>query len=115
MKEMDADQFQNITVEASMERECFWVKGEGNQRIYVVVNPEQAMRDRVEGLCSMIDASRPERALAFAEKLERVSAMKVIEEEKVTVQDEFDPVDIALKAAGINRVLVTTEGSTNAT
>lgn len=40
------------------EGECLKVTGDGQMAFYVVVHPEGAMRDRVAGMCSQIDASR---------------------------------------------------------
>ncbi len=38
--------------------ECLRVTGDGQTVFYVVVRPEGAMVPTVEGVCSMIDASR---------------------------------------------------------
>ena len=38
--------------------ECLRVTGDGQMAFYVVVNPQQAMKDRLEFICQTIDAGR---------------------------------------------------------
>lgn len=38
--------------------ECYKITTVGPQSLYLIVNPQQVMRDRVEAICRQIDASR---------------------------------------------------------
>ena len=38
--------------------ECIKVTKDGTMVFYIVIKPESVMRDRIEALCSMIDASK---------------------------------------------------------
>jgi hypothetical protein len=58
MKEIAFTEFKKKSVSEIKEGECLKVTGDGSPVFYVVVNPQQLMKDRVEGICSMIDASR---------------------------------------------------------
>ena len=39
-------------------QECLKVTSDGQIVFYIVINPQQLMRDRIEGLCGIIDSSR---------------------------------------------------------
>jgi hypothetical protein len=70
--------------------EAVKVTGEGYEALYIIVNPEQAMRQRIEGIASQIDGSR-----GFPRVIEK--------------QREIDMPDIAAKeaaaASGTEQVL----------
>ena len=58
MKNISFTDFKKMPVKDIKEGQCLKVTGDGEMVFYVVIKPESVMRDRIEALCSMIDASR---------------------------------------------------------
>ena len=58
MKEVSWTQLKKLTLTEIKEGECLKVTGDSEMAFYVIVHPEQSMRQRIEGTCSLIDKSR---------------------------------------------------------
>lgn len=58
MKVESWETVQNLNLSSALDSECIKVEGLGYNTVYLVVNPQQIMRDRVEALCGLIDTSR---------------------------------------------------------
>lgn len=60
VKELNWTDLKKLTLEEIKAGPCLKVAGDGwdESAFYVVVNPQGIMRDRVEGICAQIDASR---------------------------------------------------------
>ena len=58
MKVVTWTELKKETLKDIKEGQCLKVTGDGELAFYVIVNPQQVMRARVEGICSQIDASR---------------------------------------------------------
>ena len=62
MKEVNWTDFKELVrkngVQTVTEGPCLKVNYYGEYQFYVVVHPEQLMKDKVESTCSLIDASR---------------------------------------------------------
>jgi len=58
MKTISLTDFRKLKAEEVKKGECRKVTSDGEMIFYAVINPEQVMRDRVEGLCDLIDKSR---------------------------------------------------------
>ncbi len=58
MRDITLSKFRMMSVPDIKGSECFRVMGEDGMLFYVIIRPEGLMRDRIEGLCSQIDASR---------------------------------------------------------
>ena len=58
MKEVSLTVFRSKKLPEILAGECLKVTGDNELAFYVVVKPEEVMKDRIEGLCSLIDQSR---------------------------------------------------------
>ena len=58
MKTINWSDFRLKKLSEIKDGECYKVIGDGDMVFYAVVHPEQVMKDRVEGLCDLIDKSR---------------------------------------------------------
>jgi len=58
VKDISWSQLRAMTLTEIKEGPCLKVTGDGEMAFYVVVQPQQVMKDRVEGICQTIDASR---------------------------------------------------------
>lgn len=58
MKEIAFTELKKMLLRDIKEGECLKITGDGEMAFYVIVHPEQVMKDRVEALCDMIDKSR---------------------------------------------------------
>ena len=58
METISWSDLKKLKLESVKAGQCLKVTGDGEVAFYAVINPQQAMRDRVESICSQIDASR---------------------------------------------------------
>ena len=58
MKELSLSQFKLKKAPELKSGECLKVTADGETIFYAVINPEQEMKFRIEGLCDLIDKSR---------------------------------------------------------
>lgn len=58
MKEISWTQLRKLELKDIREGECLKVRFQKGVAFYVIVKPEQVMKDKVEAICQMIDGSR---------------------------------------------------------
>jgi hypothetical protein len=58
MKEISWTELKGMKLSDIKEGECLRVTGDGTMVFYAIINPQQVMKDHVEGVCQTIDASR---------------------------------------------------------
>lgn len=51
-------EFKQKSLKEIKEGQCLKVTGQRKMAFYIIVHPEEVMKDRVEGICGQIDISR---------------------------------------------------------
>ena len=58
MKAISWSELKKMSLSDIKAGECLKVTGDSETAFYAIINPQFLMRDRVEGICQQIDASR---------------------------------------------------------